>query len=163
MLLKPKKTYKKLTKETVEKIRNAFWEDNQTQKELCKLYNLNRNTITQLLLNRTHKDKTYFVDKKTYLQHSKEINFQTKSVDPPSNARFSKEEVLLIYRLWGNGLSVSEINDKLGTGVIPTIWRVIYGKTYTYLHKLYFKELGEDPRRKRMDRIVEQIKNNRKP
>lgn len=161
MLLKPKQTYKKLTKETVEQIRNGFWQDNQTQKELSKLYNLNRNTITNLLLHKTHTDPAYFVDKQTYLAHSRKINSKAVNANPPSNARFSREEVLLIYKLWGQGLSVSQIDQKMGTGVIPTIWRVIYGKTYKYFHKLYFNELGEAPRKTRMERIINQIKNDR--
>ena len=161
MLLKPKQTHKKLSKETVAEIRNGFWEEEKTQKELSKLYNLNRNTITNLLLNKTHKDPTYFVDRENYFEHSKTINSKRINDNPPSNARFSKDEVLLIYRLWGQGLSVSEIDQKLGTEVIPTVWRIIYNKTYKHLYKLYFKELGEDPRRRRMERIINQIKNDR--
>ena len=162
MLLKPKQTYKKLTKETVEQIRNGFWQDNQTQKELSKLYNLNRNTITKLLLNKTHTDPNYFVDKQTYLEHSKKITSGRTNAKPPSNARFSREEVLLIYRLWGQGLSVSEIDQRLETKCIPTVWRVIYGQTYKNFHKLYFNELGDAPRKRRMERIINQIKNDRK-
>lgn len=160
--MKQKQTAKKLTKDTVAEIRTAFWEENKTQKQLSKLYNLNRNTITNLLLNKTHKDQTYYCDKNTYLEHSSQIKSQTKKTDPPPNARFSKEDVLLIYRLWGQGLSVSQIDQELDTGVIPTIWRVVYGKTYKHLYNLYFQELGAEPRKRRMDRIINQIKNDRK-
>ena len=163
MLLKPKQKTKIITKDIVEEIRNSFWEDNKPPKELSKLYNLNRNTITNLLLNKTHTDPNYFVDKQTYLDHSKQINGRPINAKPPSNARFSKDEVLLIYRLWGQGLSVSEIDQELGIGVIPTVWRIIYGKTYKSLHTLYFQHLGAEPRQRRMDRIINQIQNNRKP
>ena len=162
MLLKPKQTHKKLSKETVAEIRTSFWEENKTQKELSKLFSLNRNTITNLLLNKTHKDPTYFVDRENYFEHSKTINSKRINDNPPSNARFSKDEVLLIYRLWGQGMSVSQIDKELDTGVVPTVWRVVYGKTYKYLYKLYFKQLAEEPRERRMDRIVQEIKNRRK-
>jgi hypothetical protein len=160
--VKAKQNTKKLSKETVAEIRNTFWEEDKPQKELSKLYKLNRNTITRLLLHKTHTDPNYFVDKQTYLDHSKTINSKAVNTKPPSNARFSKDEVLLIYKLWGQGLSVSQIDQKMGTGVIPTIWRVVYGKTYKHLYNLYFQELGAEPRKRRMDRIINQIKNDRK-